>query len=191
LLTSPDSKVIDVFPPAVLALRNELKQRDFKVIHSLQVANCCIRIFQGYDSLWLLLERPGCGGFALRTAYSPSGPMRVKLNSTRKDKIELAARTAIGVSKIQLSVPDQDHRLFRCKVSLKPSENILLPFWPRDLYPIDNELDPTYVIGDVHAAQRGLNIGVVFLTMSQPKFGSLLYYQNYTSLNDYFEITGN
>ncbi|HEX5322460.1 MAG TPA: hypothetical protein VFW40_01650 [Capsulimonadaceae bacterium] len=40
------------------------------------------------------------------------------------------------------------------------------------------------------AAQRGLNSGLVYFTLDEPAFGSLLYFQDLTALNDYFRATG-
>jgi hypothetical protein len=38
--------------------------------------------------------------------------------------------------------------------------------------------------------QRGPNSGLVYMRMDEPAFGRVLYFQNFTALNDYFNATG-
>ena len=65
----------------------------------------------------------------------------------------------------------------------------LVPFLPRDLYPVDENGDPAGARGNVEAAQRGVNGGVLYFRMDEPAFGSVLYFQNLTALNDYYLAT--
>lgn len=44
--------------------------------------------------------------------------------------------------------------------------------------------------GSVEASQRGLNVAMVYLKCDRPEFGNVLYFQNLTSLNPYFQMTG-
>jgi hypothetical protein len=60
------------------------------------------------------------------------------------------------------------------------------PFLPRDLYALDQDDDPTRAVGNVEAAQRGVNAGMVYFRFAEPDFGSALYFQNLTALNPYF-----
>lgn len=61
---------------------------------------------------------------------------------------------------------------------------------PRDLYPLGDGDDPMTADGQVEAAQRGLNTGLSYFHLDRPAFGSVLYFQNLTALNDYFAATG-
>jgi hypothetical protein len=58
-----------------------------------------------------------------------------------------------------------------------------MPFWPRDLYVLGAPA------GTVHTAQRGLRSGIVFASTGQPAPCTLFYFQNFSSLTDYFEAT--
>ena len=66
----------------------------------------------------------------------------------------------------------------------------LLPFWPSDVYPLDAQGDPTGTRGTVYAGQAGLAGGLLFLTLSEPPSGSLLYLQDLTALNGLCAKTG-
>ncbi|WP_296305505.1 hypothetical protein [Pseudomonas sp.] len=77
----------------------------------------------------------------------------------------------------------------RVTVSLTPAVPLLVPFMPRDLYPLDADDNPLGAVGNVEAGQRGLNAGVVYFHIDEPAFGNVLYFQNFTSLNPYFHAT--
>jgi hypothetical protein len=79
--------------------------------------------------------------------------------------------------------------LLRIRVGVTPDCPLLIPFHPRDLYPLGPDGDPLLAKGRVEAAQRGLNSGLIYLTFDQPAFGSMLYFQNLTALNPYFATT--
>lgn len=66
---------------------------------------------------------------------------------------------------------------------------MVVPFLPRDLYPIDAKDDPLGAKGVVEAGQRGLNSGLLYLHIKEPSFGSVLYFQNLTAMNDYYQAT--
>lgn len=153
-----------------------------------------IRVCTGQDSLWVLLRRPGSGGFVLRTAYSPGGPLQVETTTSGQDTDTTTyhVKCAMGSFAVELRIMgDEVHPVLRSTVRLTPAQDLLLPFWPRDLYPLGGERqdDPAQAKGEVFAAQRGLNAGLLYLTLTEPSFGRLLYLQNLTALNDYFRVT--
>ena len=63
-----------------------------------------------------------------------------------------------------------------------PSSPLITTWRPRDLYPLDANDDPTRVQGRLEAVQRGVNSGLVYLHLTDPAFGSVLYFQNLTAL---------
>ncbi len=174
-------------PLGALALKSELAA--MHRLKKMSVAGCSVEVCEGRDSVWVLVRRPDAGGFALRTAYSPGTPLKVKAASESEQALEWEAAGALGRFRVDLEIPAADKAALRCTVRLTPAADLLLPAWPRDLYPLDAHGDPAGAKGAVHAAQRGLNTGLVYLSLSQPRFGSLLYVQNLTALNDYFAIT--
>jgi hypothetical protein len=74
-------------------------------------------------------------------------------------------------------------------VRFTPEVDMVIPFMPRDLYPLDANHTPFEATGTVEAAQRGLNSGVLFFHIDRPRFGSVLYMQDLTSMNDYYAAT--
>ena len=51
---------------------------------------------------------------------------------------------------------------------LTPAHDMLVPFLPRDLYPLGPGDDPLRAKGRVEAAQRGLNMAICYLHLDQP-----------------------
>lgn len=138
------------------------------------------------DASWFLLRRPSKGGLALRAAPA-KGKLEVEVSRVEQG-FGARIRNAEGVYETLIRFVEDD--LLRLTTTLTPSWDLLVPFWPRDLYPLDENLDPTQAKGWVEAAQRGLNTGLCFFCVSEPPFGAVLYMQNLTALNEYFEASG-
>ena len=175
---------------AALALRAEISSDQMRLHKAFTVTGCSVEVRQGVDSLWIFVRRPDAGGFALRTAYSPGAPLDVKLLHQNGRTLEYQADGATGRFHVRLEIPNSEEAALRCTVRLTPAADLLVPAWPRDLYVLDAQGDPAEASGTVHAAQRGLNSGLVYLSLADPSFGSLLYFQNLTALNPYFAATG-
>ena len=174
--------------PGALAARDEFVSGRTDAIHELRFGAYHAQILPGQDSLWVIVKGKS-GGFALRTAYSPGSSLRVKTVSATERSGEFEVIGAMGTFRVSVHAPDDSDTLLRCTTRLIPAENVTIPYWPRDLYPLDKKGDPMATGGNIEAAQRGLNSGVLFVKMEQPAFGSLLYFQNWTMLNDYFVAT--
>jgi hypothetical protein len=174
--------------PYALALRDELANRSMKRLCVFQLGDLDIEICHGADSIWALIRRPDLGGLALRAAYGPGGSARsVECGEGEAAHIEMDS--ALGRHVIRFRITEGDLHRLRMTVELTPSAPLLIPFLPRDLYPLDADDDPLGARGAVEAAQRGLNSGIVFLHVDEPAFGNLLYFQNLTSMNAYFRAT--
>jgi hypothetical protein len=170
-------------------LRDELRTGTRKQHASWTAGDTKLELVQGQESVWLVLSRGEAGGFALRVAYTP-GPT-CEVDKDKEDGVPVFhIASALGTYRVRLEIPDPTRTLIRCTVRFTPEADLLTPFWPRDLYPIDANGDPLPTRGQIHAGQRGLNGGLIFLTLSEPYCGSLFYFQNLTALNDYFLATG-
>lgn len=172
-----------------MALRRELAAGTMRRLYGVTVGDAAVDVLQGQDAVWGRVMRPG-GGFACRMAYAPGGSLCVDIREASERGAKFQVSTAAGEFAVRLSIPDPSRPLLRWTVTLTPAADLRLPFWPRDLYPLDADGDPLATEGAIHAAQRGLNTGLVFLSLARPRFGTALYVQNLTALNDYFEATG-
>ncbi|WP_443751292.1 hypothetical protein [Asticcacaulis solisilvae] len=140
----------------------------------------------GRDALWIVVRRPGQGGIALRT-FPVMGRNVVAEAARRDDGGDWTIETNSGVYHISLTLFGDN--LLRMTSRLVPSHDLLVVFWPRDLYVLDTDDDPRNARGRVEAGQRGLNAGVCFFCLDKPAFGTVLYMQNLTALNPFLVDT--
>jgi hypothetical protein len=149
-----------------------------------------IEVAAGRDSIWAIVRRPDKGGLALRIAHCWGGCAKVAKQRRRKgEMLRLRVESAIGVQTVVMRSDDVALALLRVTTKLTPAAPLLIPYFPRDLYPLGAGDDPMAADGVVEAAQRGLNAGLLYFHLDQPAFGSVLYFQNLTALNDYFAAT--
>jgi hypothetical protein len=177
--------------PNVLALRRDLAAESMLQRETLQLGDFTVDVVQGTDSLWAIIRRPDRGGLAVRLAYAPGGIEGV-VRQRRKsgEAVRLAVKSAVGTHVVVLKTDGLDLHRFRVTVELTPAAPLLMPFLPRDLYPLDDNDDPLGATGNVEAGQRGVNSGLVYFHIDEPAFGSVLYFQNLTALNGYYQASG-
>lgn len=174
----------------VLSLREELAGGAMPILAQMPLAGLDIEICEGRDAMWVIVRRPGKGGLAIRAAHIHGGAKRItQRRDPAADLLHIRIESAIGVHTVTIGNSALDLTVLRITVSLCPVAPLLLPFVPRDLYPLDQNDDPLNVEGRVEAAQRGLNTGSLFFHIDRPAFGSVLYFQNYTALSDFFLAT--
>lgn len=172
--------------PETLALKADLAG-GMKVLAKGEAGEAKLEVLEGRDTIWLVVSRAKKGGFALRGAPT-LGDVTVKtLRSKEKKDWAFAVENAAGVFSVHVQILNEN--LLRVTTKLKPGDHLLVPFWPRDLYPLDANNDPTKAQGWVEASQRGVNSGLCYFCIDKPAFGTVLYFQNLTVLNPYFEFT--
>jgi hypothetical protein len=169
-----------------LALQAELKDGQTQSLHQLAWSDGSIAVTLGLDSVWLILRRPGHGGLALRTAYAPGG---LAATVTRRQLTECVIQTKSPLGVHEVSVRFTGEGVLQATTTLTPAKDLLIPYLPRDLYPLDEHDDPLGAAGCVEAAQRGVNGGMLYFCLAQPAFGHVFYFQNLTALNAFFIAT--
>lgn len=171
-----------------LALREELRA-GLDVLGDLVVGPYSIEIARGTDSIWAVIRRPKRGGLAVRAAFAPGGFSRVRKNDAGDRQFALECDSALGRHRLAFDASGADLHRFRLRAWLTPEQPLLIPFSPRDLYPLDAKDDPLGAAGRVEAAQRGVNAGLIYFAVDEPAFGHVLYFQDLTQLNGYFRAT--
>jgi hypothetical protein len=176
------------FSPFVVALAEMLENKP-SVLASFPLHEMAVEIVDDAQSIWAIIRRTGHGGLALRAAYLPAGTKSVAIAAYTEKRCEIAADSAMGRHKIVFAITDCEWPRLQMTVHLTPAVNTIIPFMPRDIYPLDAEDTPFKTVGTVEAAQRGLNSGVLYFHIDRPSFGSVLYFQNLTLMNDYYLAT--
>ena len=188
-ISSPlETTAIPGASPNVLALREELKQGRMREIGRIEFAGREVTITLGRDSLWAILRRDGAQ-LAVRAAYSPGGLQARRLRKRKGEALRVGLTSAIGKHEVRFVTDETNLPIFRITSSLTPSEDLLIPFLPRDLYPLGPDGDPLTARGNVEAAQRGMNGGLLYWRLEGETGGSVLYLQNLTAMNPYYNAT--
>ncbi|KRC81280.1 hypothetical protein [Sphingomonas sp. Root241] len=189
LAAAPDT--IAGVTPGIMLLREQLRDGTMRELGAFTLGSRAIALCAGHDAIWVIVRRKGRGGLAMRAAFLPAGYRDARL--VRKDAGEAArieVESGLGVHRIAIALHEGAIPVLRVTTSIEPSAPLLTSFVPRDLYPLDVQDDPLGARGTVEAAQRGLNTGAIYFRLDEPEFGSVLYFQNLTALNPYFQETG-
>jgi hypothetical protein len=173
---------------SVLALRAELG--GMRPVAAFALGERDIKVVAGRDAVWAVIRRTGKGGLALRIAHCPGGVVSVRRKRKQAgEALRLEVASAIGLQQVVLRTDASELPVLRATIVLTPAADLLVPFLPRDLYPLGRNDDPVAATGRVEAAQRGLNSGLCYFHLDEPAFGSVLYFQNLTAMNDYYRAT--
>ena len=173
------------FSSEVLAVQADFSGK-LEAIETFALGDLSVEACPGRDTLWVVVRRTGKGAVALRTNPWP-GPYRLTCRHKSQAGAVWDIEASAGTWTVALNV--LEGRVLRITITLKPAADLLLAFWPRDLYVLDTDDDPTKAIGRVEAAQRGVNTGLCYFGVDEPAFGTVLYVQNLTALNPYFNAT--
>lgn len=135
----------------------------------------------GRRNLWVVASVGAREIVALRAGHGSDDLTNASVTSTPAGTVfEFAS--ASGAFRAKIAYPADDRPTLRCTTSFLPARDTSVPFWPRDLYVLN------VPSGTVHTTQRGLRSGIVFASAYDPSF-SLFYFQNFSSLSEYFELT--
>jgi hypothetical protein len=181
----------ETLSPTVLALREELAEGGLRRIGAFALGDRQVEVCQGRDSLWCLVRNGPTGGLALRAVWSGALPFQGReIAAEDGEVLRVALRSAAGEHVVSFATSGAGLHRLQVKVRFTPKSAMRLPYIPRDLYPLGSGDDPSQAIGEVHASQRGPNSGLVYCSLEEPGFGRVLYFQDFTALNRYFELTG-
>ena len=175
---------------SVLTLKAELDAGSMRDVGALALAGRDVHVMEGRDAIWVIVRRDGLGGVAFRAAHTPGGTVGLKADIDRaRTSLTITMDSAQGRHSLTVTTHEDTFPTLRFTAKLIPAARLLVAFQPRDVYPLGHDDDPLAARGKVEAAQRGLNSGLTFFRLDEPAFGSVLYFQNLTAMNDYFIAT--
>lgn len=146
-------------------------------------------IVEGMQSLWIVARFPTGGEIAFRAAYCPDGRLEIDEIQQTDTGIEAQISSTVGGFRLELEFPQPDRPILHYKTAINPVAPLLIPFWPRDIFPLGKEDDLTDSEGIIYTKQVGPRSGLTYFSLTRPRGGSVLYFQNLTSLNEYAKQT--
>jgi hypothetical protein len=147
-----------------------------------EFGDVAFRMRQGRRHLWVVATVGGRDACALCAGFSADDLVFGEQSTAPDGTLTCEFASSLGAMRAKIAFPSEGHATVRCTTSLLPARDVVVSWWPRDLYPLANE-------GTVHTSQRGLRSGIVFASTEEPAQFSLFYLQDFSSLNDYFAQT--
>ncbi len=141
------------------------------------------------SDLWVVFSRNSDGGIALRTPLLSDATRCEVTRDAHGHLVVLTAENEFGLFRAELHGEETGLEHFQFRVTFRPSRDVHIPYLPRDLIAFGRNGDPQASDGSIEARQRRLNTGLCYLRIAKPAMGTLLYVQNLTALNDYYQAT--
>jgi len=180
---------IEGVSPYLLSLRAALQEKLNRPLKRFAVGDLWVEVCAAADSLWVILRREGLGGIALRAAHLQGTFSCRVAKPAPGETARFVITSTVGEHLVTLRTGLDACEYLHMTVRLTPTAPMLIPFMPRDLYPLDAGDDPLGAKGTIEAVQRGLNAGLLYFHIDEPGFGNILYFQNLTAMNDYYRAT--
>lgn len=175
--------------PWAAAASNTFANSALNYIYTKQCGNYTFNIYADYNSLWVLSLWPNGGKVAFRMAYAPDAELLLEQTDEKDNQVSFKLNSVIGKYTVTVIFPAGEDCMLRYTTTLKPETDLLIPFWPRDIVIPGKDGKPDNTAGNIRASQVGTRSGLIYFSMTRPKAGSVMYLQNLTALNDYFEQT--
>ncbi|WP_420151569.1 hypothetical protein [Spirosoma sp.] len=141
------------------------------------------------NSFWIIYTFGAGGKLAIRTCFDPQTIQSVKLSKKTDHSAEYRIDGSLGVFRVKIERCLDEPMMLRCTTSLKPQQDFIVQAFPRDIYILDEHGDPTTTEGMLYVTQSGPTAGLAYLSVTKPFEGTVFYFQNLTSLNDYCQMT--
>ena len=175
--------------PYALTLRDALNG-SAETITRMTAGEVKVHVIASYESIFAVIRRSGGGGLAVRAAFIVGRFDARRAEAESGEAARVVVTTDFGEYVISFSADNEALERLRITTRFTPSATMLMPPMPRDLYALGADGDVVATSGEIEARQRGLNAGILYFRLSEPPFGNVLYMQNLTALNPYFEATG-
>ena len=148
-----------------------------------------IEAIVGREHLWVRVHGPA-HAFALRACSFMAGKSVVRRGRRRQGELlRLRARSLVGEQEVALTCHGGALPVLELTCRITPRLPLVVPFLPRDFIPLDETGRPSQA-GRIEAAQRGMNSGLCFVRCEGERKPTMLYWQDLTALNPYFNATG-
>lgn len=146
-------------------------------------------LVEGTQFLWIVARFPAGGEIAFRAAYCPDGKLEIDEIRQTDTGIDAQISSTMGGFRVELEFPRPDQPLLHYKTTINPVAPLRIPFWPREIFPLGKEGNLLDSQGRIYASQDGPRSGLIYFSLTRPKAGSILYFQNLTSLSEYCKQT--
>jgi hypothetical protein len=181
--------MIKAMSPWAAVATDIFNDQDLPHIYQKKVRQYNFTVHNIGDTLYIIIEWPSGGRMALRAAYAPNDYIRVKRVVEKDTHITFYIKAIIGDYSVKIDFADEAAPVIRYTTTLTPAAPLFMPYWPRDIIPLNENGKQGQPKGIVHNQQEGTRTGFIYFSLSQPKSGSVFYMQNLTNLANYCHET--
>lgn len=162
----------------------QLHENKNEPLHRYGSGNFVFEVCKLDDSLWIIAALNNGAQMAFRTAYSPNDFTDFDVNAKSENELAITLQSVIGDFTVVINFPETDGVVIHYTVTLTPADNLIVPFWPRDVI-IADKAGALATEGEIFISQTGTRSGLIYGAIRKPEGGSFLYFQNLTALADY------
>ncbi|MFI5452929.1 hypothetical protein ACHMWN_12320 [Pedobacter sp. UC225_61] len=173
--------------PWQIAAVTSLINDEMPTVFEKTIGDYCFTILNSSDALYIYCKWQN-GNIAFRPIYSPDHGLVIKRKTMTDNGITISLESSMGTSKVKIAFTDGEFPILKYNTKLIPKTNLHIPFWPKDIILRENSHSQKNK-GTVHVKQVGTRSGILHFSLDEPHTGSLLYFQNLTSLADYNQQT--
>ncbi|WP_295768710.1 hypothetical protein [uncultured Mucilaginibacter sp.] len=137
------------------------------------------------NSLWIVITNNSDVRIGFRTAFSSTDFTNVDFRADDDNTLKIKCSAVFGDYSIEVEWPNTEETILHYKTEFIPAEDIVVPFWPRDIVITGKNGSTSDTKGDVYISQTGTRSGLIYAGVTKPKGVSFLYFQNLTSLGAY------
>lgn len=168
-------------------LANELKGPRNSILSEERASSNEIQVVRTDDSLVIHVSQAGGATLAFRAAYTPAADFEVDDSNASGAALEYKLNSSLGIYRVVIHLSGADGIAgLHYTTYFTPIEDYRIPFWPKDVLALgESGALAAELHARVHVVQQGLRSGLVFVSTAKPENGSMLYFQNLTSLSDY------
>ena len=173
--------------PWVSNVQRMFENPDLPSLYEQSLENFNFKCYAVGDSCWAVVEFPNKERLAFRVAHSPNDALQSGKITEKNGLLTWKVRSMIGDYTITIDFPGERQLALHYITTLKTSQELMIPFWPRDIVPLAAPGKKKVPEADIHVTQVGARSGQLFFSM--PDVGSVLYFQNLSTLCNYCDAT--
>lgn len=178
---------MEVLTPEIADARRVLKGDAGRSLATACQGGLSLDIRFTHDALWVILRRGEGDGLALRMpVFGSDTAARVLPSDGAVAAVEW--RSAAGHATLRVTGDRFGLEQLRAQYCLTPTTDLRIGKLPRDIVMFGADGEP--VQPKVEAQQRKLNTALLYFALEHSDFGKVLYVQNLSALNPYFNATG-
>ena len=157
---------------------------------AIEAGNFSFTIQQTKDSIWIKCLLPSGSYMMVRALFNPGGLLVLVDSKATDNGIKLSMQSPMGRFDCSIQVlSDTLIPKLQYQTTLTPSEELQIPYWPKDLLFATKQSKVESSEAKVHASQYGTRTGFIYLTQEGSKAATIFYLHNLTALSPFCDQT--